>query len=351
MQLRRDDVVVEDPVVEIDTPFPLRTLESDSVEIAVIDPKAAAPKRAGKPIGTRIGEGIRGLFILALLAIYPTLIVLSSDVGDRDTANLVDRTEWTSPWAGGSVNLIERHYSELGWASDAPDWAPMGLLTAKPAFQSALSESMGEYVSLVARQASAAGRPEADLEAAARLLHAGSTGIQLRAARDALVSYDGRMRRRSTDQVVAPFETKARLGLIDLWATRSQGELVQSASMISGAPIDENATVAVYAAKGRAQAAFLFLETMDWPDDSKALAARNAALDAWKAAAEFHPVIVFNGSPDGSLFGNHASSMGFLVSQAKSATQDYAEFFDEKADSRLAALSATTTAISAVRAE
>jgi hypothetical protein len=81
--------------------------------------------------------------------------------------------------------------------------------------------------------------------------------------------------------------------------------------------------VAVYATKGRAIAAYIFLETMHWPEDAAAAAARNAALAAWKSAAEFHPMVVLNGSPDGSLFGNHSTSMGFLLTQAQKATADY----------------------------
>ena len=38
---------------------------------------------------------------------------------------------------------------------------------------------------------------------------------------------------------------------------------------------------------------------------------------------ESTPLIVLNGSPDGSLFGNHSASMGFLLTQAQKATADY----------------------------
>jgi hypothetical protein len=104
---------------------------------------------------------------------------------------------------------------------------------------------------------------------------------------------------------------------------KSQADIARTASVLGGSPIDESATVAVYRAKGMAIAAFVFLDAMQWPDAPAAAAARTAALDAWKAAAEFHPLIVLNGSPDGSVFGNHAASMGFLVAQAQKATQAY----------------------------
>ena len=70
-------------------------------------------------------------------------------------------------------------------------------------------------------------------------------------------------------------------------------------------------------------AAYIFIDTLTWPGSDKAAAARKTALEAWKTAAEFHPLVVLNGSPDGSVFGNHAASMGFLVGQAQKATGTY----------------------------
>ncbi len=323
LHLRRDMVVAEDPVVEIETPFPLVTVDPRASETIV----AAEDAGGGASFARQLGRGLRVLFFLALFSIYPALIVLSSNVGDRESGQLVDRTQWSAPWAGGAATLIQHHYQELGWASDAPSWAPMGLLTGKPAYQSALAESIGEYVSLAARQSSAQGMPDADLEAAARLLNANSSGVQLRASRDALVSYDGRIRGRSGERAAQPADLDARFSLINQWGERSQSELVMTSAMIGGSPMDEAATRAVYAAKGRAQAAHLFLDTIAWPDDSRALAARSEALAAWQAAARFHPILVFNGAPDGAIFGNHASSMGFLVGQALTATEAYMAYF------------------------
>jgi hypothetical protein len=320
LQLRRDMVVVEDPVVEIDAPFPLRTINVTPDAIDEFEPEREIHRKS-------FGEHVRGwlllIFGLTALAAYPTLMVLSSDVGDRRIASLVDRTQWTAPWAGGAATLMEKHFSALGWASDASDWTPMARLTAKPALQRAMAEAVGEYITLKAQDAAATGQPDSDLSAAARLINVSSTGVQLRAARDALVNFDRRERRRGAVADSDPARLAAQLRLVEAWATRSQGEIARSAAMLGSSPIDGGATAAVYSAKGRAQAAYVFIETMHWPEDGKAVAARGAALSAWKSAAEFHPLVVLNGSPDGSLFGNHAASMGFLMGQAQKATADY----------------------------
>ena len=251
LQLRRDMVVVEEPIVEIETPFPLVRIEPSEA--------ADSLHRSGGGFFKRIAQWLRGLMVLGALSVYPALVVVSSDVGDENISDLVDRKEWSSPWAGGAATLVEHHYKVLGWASDAPSWAPMGLLSGKPAYQSALAESVGEFVNLVARQHSAAGQPDADLEAVGRLLSANSSGVQLRASRDALISYDGRMRRRSGEPEADAAAIDTRFATILSWGERSQSDLIRTSAMISGSPMDEAATRAVYAAKGRSQAAYLFV--------------------------------------------------------------------------------------------
>jgi hypothetical protein len=326
LQLRRDMVVGETPasvdtaLVTIDAPFPLRTINVTPDAIDTIDVEDEAPR---KSFGQHARGWLRLIALLAVLGAYPTMVVMASNVGDRKLAGLVDRAQWTAPWAGGAAALIQRHTMDLGWASDAADWTPMARLSAKPALQHALAESLGDYITLMSEGAAAAGHPDSDLSAAARLVNASSTGVQMHAARDALVNFDRRERRRGAVDDATPAKLGAQLQLVDTWGARSQGEIANVSSMTNGGLIERSATEAVYKAKGRAQAAYVFIETMHWPEDAKSVAARNAALAAWKTAAEFHPMLVLNGSPDGSVLGNHAASMGFLIAQARKATTDY----------------------------
>jgi hypothetical protein len=330
LQLRRDMVVVEEEpaeeaVSEIETPFPLRKIEPDVIEgeLTEVDPDRVADERSGRSFFRTVRVWLNGAAIVAVLAAYPVMTVVASDVGDSPTSGLMDRTRWTAPWAGGAATLMERHFNELGWASDAPAWSPMARLTAKPAYQSAMAGAVGEFLTLAHSQAAVRGMDDADLAAAARLVTQDSTAVQLRAARDALVNHDRRLRRRATAVIATPQHLAEQLGLIDAWAVTSHAEIAASASVLGGSPFDEIATVAVYAAKGRAMAAYVVLDTMHWPESADAAAARSVALAAWKDAARFHPLVVLNGSPDGSVFGNHAASMGFLIGQAQKATADY----------------------------
>ena len=108
--------------------------------------------------------------------------------------------------------------------------------------------------------------------------------------------------------------------------------------------MDEQATRAVYAAKGRAAVAYLALSSMQWPESVEAAKAREAAMAAWKDVAKFHPLIVLNGDPDGSLFGNHPASMGFLVARADAATKAFEALVPVAGPTDAAAASSTAGA-------
>lgn len=331
LKLRRDMVVVEEGPArssekESDKPFPLRRIEAepdDIIEAELVAPDVddadIAPVQH-KTFFQHVGFWIKTTAIVAALGAYPAMVVAASDVGDRDLSNLVDRSQWAAPWAGGAAALMQQHFDQLGWARDSQAWEPMARLTAKPAYQEAMAKSLGAVIALANAQAVADGRADLDLEAAARLVSADSSGVQLRAARDALVNFDRRMKRRDTAPASTPSQLAAQLGLVSGWALESQAAIVASANSIGGNPMDEDATRAVYAAKGQAVVAFVVLEALDWPQSPAVVAARAEAIEAWKSVAEFHPLVVLNGDPDGSVFGNHPASIGFLLTQAQAAT-------------------------------
>ena len=338
LKLRRAMVVAEEepvtqPVTEIERPFPLRTRgrdTSDIIEAGVVDLDDMEDAHddaiaTHKTFGQHIRFWFNTVVIVGLLGAYPVMTIASSDVGDRDLDKLVNRADWAAPWVGGVATLLEQHFGQLGWASDSEAWEPMARLTAKPAYQSAMAGALGDVLKLANVQAVIAGQPDVDLEAAARLVKADSTGVQLRAARDALLNHDRRLRRRD---VVANFtarQVSEELALLSSWATVSQESVIASTGAIGGSPMDEQATRAVYAAKGRATVAYLMLESLNWPQSAELAKTRDTAQSAWKAVAEFHPLIVLNGDPDGSLWGNHPAAMSYLIARAEEATKTFSE--------------------------
>lgn len=342
LKLRRDMVVVEDEretdtVSESDRPFPLRKLDVESEDIVEghiteayddaedhdvhIDPP--------KTFLQHVRFWFNTAAIVALLGAYPALTIAASDVGDRDFENLINRAEWSSPLVGGVATLMEQHFDQLGWASDAEAWEPMARLTAKPAYQASMADALGDVIRLANAQAIAAGHPDIDLDAAARLVKEDSTGIQMRAARDALVNHDRRLRRRDALTEMSPQDVFAQVSLLAGWASASQQQIIASSASIGGSPMDEEATRAVYTAKGKAVVAFLMLDAMKWRETPELAKLRNTAMSAWREVAKFHPLVVFNGDPDGSLFGNHPAAMSFQIARAETATQAFVEAVKE----------------------
>lgn len=264
-----------------------------------------------------------GLAALLGALLYPAMMVVSSQVGDRNLSGIVDKTRWTSQWAGAAAGLIERQYSDLGWTPDAHWLSPAAHLTAKPAFQQALSSAVGDYIGLMADmsgEGSAEG-PDRDLVAASRLISASSSVAQLHAGRQALVSYDRRQRRVGGAQRLGD-EQARQVEMIRTWALEGKRDIARLTESSGSAVVSRDATIAVYTAKARAQAAYVFLEAMEIAQDPKLIRDRRIALDAWRDAARFRPLFVLNGSREGSVWGNHVVSMGFLVVEAEAATAD-----------------------------
>jgi hypothetical protein len=325
---RRAPKAVEPPAPEVPAPeLPAPELPAAAKTVAVqemeLHEEEPRPRRARTP--SRAGFVLKAAAAVAIVGAYPAMIVASSGVGEAAATAEVDRSAWTVAWAGAAAGLIDLHSEELGWTPDAPDWAPAARLVAKPELQAALAASLGEFVSLRSREALTTGERDPELDIAARLLSADSTGAQMHAARDALAAHDRQARRRAASAVAPEAIAADHLALFERWAADSRRDLAAAAELIAGWPVDESATRAVYAAKGRAQAAFALMQALPWPDHPAAQLARGEALAAWRAALEFRPLIVFNGPADGSMLPNHAVAMGFLMSEAEAATSAYRE--------------------------
>lgn len=343
LKLRRDMVVVDEepvaqrasePVTEIERPFPLRTREADDADIIeadVVDADDADEDhhddavRAHKTFGEHVRFWFNTVVIIGLIGAYPTAVIASSDVGDRDLGNMVNRADWAAPWVGGASTLLEQHFNKLGWAPDSEAWEPMARLTAKPAYQVAMAGALGDVLKLATVQSSMSGQADDDLEAASRLVKEDSTGVQLRAARDALLNHDRRLRRQDIATDFSASQVLQELALMNTWAADSQKALIAATATVGGSPMDEEATRAIYGAKGRAAVAFVMLNSLKWPESVEVAKARETAQAAWKAVAEFHPLIVLNGDPDGSLWGNHAVAVSYLVARAEAATSAFAD--------------------------
>jgi len=124
-----------------------------------------------------------------------------------------------------------------------------------------------------------------------------------------LLNLIGALRRRdaATDFSVRVSEE---LALLSTWATTSQQSVIASTAAIGGSPTDEEATRAVYAAKGRATVAFLMLDSPNWPEALNFQGARRGAVGL-EGRCRIPSVVASTADPDGSLFGNHPAAMSY----------------------------------------
>ena len=133
LKLRRDMVVVDDETAagkaaETDKPFPLRKIEPEAADEDVIEGEVnedtaeedADEEHHGKSMFQQVRFWFNAAVIVAGIGAYPAMVIASSDVGDHDIGKGVIRSDWTAPWVGGVASMMEKHFNDLGWASDTP---------------------------------------------------------------------------------------------------------------------------------------------------------------------------------------------------------------------------------------
>ncbi|MBB36606.1 MAG: hypothetical protein CME88_10670 [Hirschia sp.] len=264
--------------------------------------------------------------LVSAYVIYWALTLWSHKVDDDLSFPTNVRQTWSSPWAGVTASILEREYESNGWAPSAEAWMPAARLTAKPAWQTSLVEALGQHAGLAAEQAlESEGEVDADLATAARLLTGSVNPSELRAAREAFVSYDGRVRRHRISGAISSEQFSQRLMMMTGWAEASSRELMDVFHTTDSWPLDDQAVVAIYRARARGYAAHRLISSIDGQYRGDVQVYRDAALRAWGRVAQFSPLIIVNGSPDSMLFTSHAASMRAMLLEAERETRAYAQ--------------------------
>ena len=272
-----------------------------------------------------------GTVVGAVLA-YPVMTVMSHKIDDSDVV-LSSTQAWSSPEAGVAINKIARELEGTGWAGDRASWHPQARLTAMPAWQKATADALAEHARLLAVMSPVNGEPDADLTAAARLLH-GMPGDDMRprltSAAEALNRFDTRSARGLATQPDRMELLKAESRLFAGWA---ETDLADLSAQINAETVEWPASrqdiIAFYGAKARAHVAREMLLASERADPRfsrmpDVQAAMTKATEAWGHAAHMKPLIVSNQPGDGMLMANHLAGMGFYLSEAKAATLELA---------------------------
>jgi len=272
---------------------------------------------------------VRLALVLTLVGGYPLMMALSHKVDSRPVI-YSDGVEWSSPETVTALTLIGREETGPGWAMDRAWWRPQAQLIALPAWQEGLTAGLSDYMLLTAQTAAPDSlAPDADLMAAGRLLAPVADAPakpRMRAAAEALQRYDGRLARGLATAPTGKDGLGKELDLFIAWSASAEASLRNVPESNSGWPASRAHIEAIYKARGQAQAASQMLGATLAAEPSVTASreiseAKDAALMAWRQAANFSPLFVSSPGETAGLLSDHPATMAWYMSEARRTTQ------------------------------
>ncbi len=307
---RKSEVIAEEPTpVEIKKPIPLKKKTAEALK------KSRIPKIFKRYLLIATG------FVLILA--YPFMVLQANKISDDLNFPESIQQTWSSPWAGVGAQLLEREVEQHGWANDAPIWSPLARLTAMPAYQKAIGHAIGDYAELVNEELG--GSAAADLNTVALLLSRDISKNEIRAASEALISFNGGVRLHRYDDTLTSKRYAERVDLMISWMRQSTGELASVINSPDRKLFEKSAIEAVYTAKARAYVAHRFLSIMQAPVGLSIKNEHAEAISQLEKAASFKPLLVANGKADGMIFASHPAALYQLLNRVEMALFEVAE--------------------------
>jgi|HigsolmetaAR203D_1030402.scaffolds.fasta_scaffold00227_6 hypothetical protein len=303
----------------------------------------------------RLGPGARRaalpfLFVLvaAFLAYYLIGMAVVHRIDDDPTFQPANPIEGGSRAVDMAAALIEREVDVNGWTSNDPFFLPGAALDNMPNFQQGLFYTLGRFAVEMGDQvgrARGSSQVDPDLDRAAGLLRypadrwifdfsaslapVASSDSQYRAARRALIDYNGRVAAGT-----AVFDRRADNLLRTL--ERFASDLGSSSAIIAdhlnregGFLIDTRGDDIFYATKGRLYGYYMLLKALgeDFEDvirSANLTAVWAEMLESFAEAAALQPLVVVTGAPDGQFAPNHLAAQGFFLLRARTQLREIA---------------------------
>ncbi|MCI4646489.1 MAG: hypothetical protein MRY64_17035 [Hyphomonadaceae bacterium] len=325
-------------LVPMDVPQPYRregpvvtVLGSDkNLDLSTAEPSPYMVK--GQRIW-RLAKGVaKAGAMLAVIAAYPTLMWSAHDVND-DPVEAVTAETWASPATGVAITLVAREVEGPGWTADKPVFSPARQLTAQPAWQDAIADSLAEYFQLAAGTVTRDSEIDPDLAAASRLLRTkANTDMtpRLIAAAEALARFNGRVHAGLIEDLDADADLAQSLRLYSGWAAASSDELASLIGHSNGWPASRADVHAYYTARARAHVASSLLQAAvhTHPELMQRASLRAQLYETqavWARIASQDPLVVSNQDGDGAILPNHLAAMAWHLDQAETASVQLAE--------------------------
>ena len=282
-----------------------------------------------------IGGGIGAL--LGLVLSYPAVIALSHKAPAAIPKTL-PKGIWADRQVGAAIELIETELRQRGWAAARSRFHPQSLLTAMPAQQAGLADTLSELATLRAGLLSNAPGAASDLQLAASLLkqaNAQTAEDQLFAAIQALRRFDGLKARsvledRDTTDILAN-EVSLYIDLIE----HSQSDLDGLIRSGERGFSDQTRTEVFFHVRGRIYtiSALLKAASLDPPARAGFRSAYENCQSSLERAFDLAPVFVSNPAP-GSLTigGNDLVMQAYLLGQSLNHLKELKRLLTDKSD-------------------
>ncbi len=325
-------------LVPMDVPQPYRregpvvtVLGSDkNLDLSLAEPSPYMIK------GQRIWRATKGLVkaaaVAALFVTYPAMMWSAHDINDSPIEAVTAET-WASPAIGAGITILAREVEGPGWTADKPAFFPSRQLTAQPAWQAAIADSLADYFQLAAGTVTRDAEIDPDLAAASRLLRNKSDAEmtpRLIAAAEALARFNGRVHAGLIEDLDADADLAQSLRLYASWAEASSEELASLIGHSNGWPASRADVHTYYTARARAHVAASLLQAAvhTHPELMQRASLRAQLYETqalWARIASQDPLVVSNQDGDGAILPNHLAAMAWHLEQAEDASLQLAE--------------------------
>jgi hypothetical protein len=306
-------------------------------------PSIATPPLSGR---RRLWRWSWRLLLAAVLLYYPVGALLVENIDDDSQFAPQSVAPGESRAVAVAAELVRREVDVHTWTPMQPFFVPAAILDNMPNFQRGIMAALGRFSTELMDQLGrtrGSSQVDRDLEQArgflneqpnvwmwqpsVSLLPTTTSAQKYRAGRERLIAYNKRL---AAGQAVFERRADNLQALIDRIANDHGSDsavIDQHIIEQAGNLFDMRCDDIFYFNKGRLYANYLLMRELGRDFDGvireKGLTnAWNATVETFRTAAELHPLIVWNGYPDGLILPNHLAAQGFYLLRARTQLRE-----------------------------
>jgi hypothetical protein len=304
-------------------------------------------KTAAPPTGRRrLWRWGAWAVVLVVLLYYPVGALIVENIDDDPQFAAHNVTPGESRAVATAADLVTREVDVHTWTPMMPFFTPAGILDNMPNFQRGIMAALGRFSTELMDQVGrtrGSSQTDRDLEQARGFLNeqpniwlwqpsvslwpSATSAQKYRAGRDRLIAYNKRL---AAGQAVFERRADNLQALLDRIANDHGSDsavidqhIIEKAGDLFDTRVDD----IFYFNKGRLYANYLLMRELGADFESvireKGLTnAWNGTVETFRIAAQLHPLIVWNGYPDGLLIPNHLAAQGFYLLRARTQLRE-----------------------------